>query len=133
VRADAEYASTLNARAARIKAEAAANASAPVDESVRAFINQLDAALRSGRQAEIAPLIVPGELTRFVSGAVGTQPEVWQTRILRWEQLDANRGALDVAINSRQLGADHAGTAVFLLARVGGAWKLNAIEFFEVR
>jgi tetratricopeptide (TPR) repeat protein len=133
VRADAEYASTLNARAARIKAEAAANASAPVDESVRAFINQLDAALRSGRQAEIAPLIVPGELTRFVSGAVGTQPEVWQTRILRWEQLDANRSALDVAINSRQLGADHAGTAVFLLARVGGSWKLNAIEFFEVR
>jgi tetratricopeptide (TPR) repeat protein len=133
VRADAEYASTLNARAARIKAEAAGNVSAPIDESVRAFINQLDTALRSGRQAEIAPLIVPGELTRFVSGAVGTQPEVWQTRILRWEQLDANRGALDVAINSRQLGADHAGTAVFILARVGGAWKLNAIEFFEVR
>jgi hypothetical protein len=133
VRADAEYASTLSARAARIRAEAAANTAPPIDESVRAFINQLDTALRSGRQAEIAPLIVPGELARFVSGAVGTQPELWQTRILRAEQLDANRVALDVAINSRQLGSDHAGTAVFILVRAGGNWKLNAIDFFEVR
>jgi tetratricopeptide (TPR) repeat protein len=133
VRADAEYGSTLNARAARIRAEAAANTSIPIDESVKAFLNQLDAALRSGRKAEIEPLIVPGELSRFVSGAVGTQPEVWQTRILRWEQLDTNRVAVDVAINSRQLGADHAGTAVFILVRVGGKWKLNAIDFFEVR
>jgi predicted negative regulator of RcsB-dependent stress response len=133
VRADAEYPSTLAARAARIRAEAAANATPPVDESVRTFVTQLDAAIRSGRQAEIVPMIVPGELAGFIRGAVGTQPEAWQTRVLRGEQLDANRVALDVAINSRQLGADHAGTAVFILARVGSGWKLNAIEFFEVR
>ena len=133
VRADAEYASTLYARAARIRAEAAANAAPAIDESARNFITQLDAALRSGRQVEIAPLIVPGELTGFIRGAVGTQPEAWQTRVLRSEQLDANRLALDVAINSRQLGADHAGTAVFILARVGGTWKLSAIDFFEVK
>lgn len=133
VRADAEYASTLYARAARIRAEAAANASPAIDESARNFITQLDGALRSGRQVEIAPLIVPGELTGFIRGAVGTQPESWQTRVLRSEQLDANRLALDVAINSRQLGADHAGTAVLILARVGGTWKLNAIDFFEVK
>jgi tetratricopeptide (TPR) repeat protein len=133
VRADAEYASTLSARAARIRAEAAANATPPVDESAKNFVTQLDAAIRSGRQAEIAPLIVPGELAGFIRGAIGTQPESWQTRVLRTEQIEANRIALDVAINSRQLGADHAGTAVFILARVGGGWKLNAIEFFEVR
>jgi len=133
VRADAEYGSTVYARAARLRAETAANASAAVDEAARTFITQLDAAIRSGRQAEIAPMIVPGELAGFVRGAVGTQPEAWQTKVLRSEPLDANRLALDVAINSRQLGADHAGTAVFILARVGGAWKLNAIDFFEVR
>jgi hypothetical protein len=133
VRADAEYASTLYARAARIRAEAAANASPPIDESARSFVTQFDTAIRSGRQAEIAPLIVPGELAGFIRGAVGTQPEAWQTRVLRSEQLDANRMALDVAINSRQLGADHAGTAVFILARVAGVWKLSAIDFFEVR
>jgi hypothetical protein len=129
IRADAEYAATLTARAERIKAEPAGT----VDESVRTFINQLDTALRGGRQAEILPLMVPGELTRFVQQVVGTQPEAWATRVLRTEQLDANRVAVDVALTTRQLGVDHVGTAVFILARVGGGFKLNAIELFEVR
>jgi tetratricopeptide repeat protein len=129
VRADAEYASTLAGRAARIRAEGAP----AIDESAKSFVGQLDAAIRSGRQADIAPLVVTGELVGFVRGVVGTQPEAWQTRILRSEPLDANRMALDVAINSKQLGVEHSGTAVFILARVGGTWRLNAIEFFEVR
>src|SRR4029453_11963450 len=108
IRADAEYAATLSARAERIKAEPAGT----VDEPVRAFISQLDTVLRGGRQAEIVPLMVPGELTRFVQQVVGTQPEGWTTRVLRTEQLDANRVAVDVALNTRQLGLDHAGTAV---------------------
>jgi tetratricopeptide (TPR) repeat protein len=130
-RADAEYSSTVAARAARIRAEVTAPPA--IDESAKAFINQLDAAIRSGRQAEIAALIVPGELIKFVRGAVGTQPESWQTRVLRSEQLDANHLALDVALNTKQLGVEHSGTAVYILARVGGSWKLNAIEYFEVR
>jgi hypothetical protein len=76
---------------------------------------------------------MPGELSRFVQQVVGTQPEAWQTRVLRTEELDANRLAADVALNSRQLGVDHSGTAVFILTRVGGALKLSAIEFFEVK
>ena len=129
IRADGEYAATLAARAERIKAEP----STQIDDAVKNFINQLDAALRGGRQAEIAPLVVPGELTRFIQQVVGTQPEAWQTRVLRTEQLDANRLALDVALNTRQLGVDHAGSAVFILARTSGGLKLNAIELFEVR
>jgi tetratricopeptide (TPR) repeat protein len=131
VRDDAEYASTLAARAARIRAETAAGA--PVDESAKNFIGQLDTALRSGRQTEIAGMIVPGELTRFILGAVGTQPEVWQTTVLRTEQLDANHLAADVMLQTKQLGVEHSGTAVFILTRVGSGWKLSAIEFFEVR
>jgi len=132
VRADAEYASTLAARAGRIRAEAATSPSS-VDESAKNFVAQLDSAIRSGRQAEIAGMVVPGELQRFVQQVVGTQPEVWQTRVLRTEQLDANRLAAEVQLNTKQLGAEHSGTAVFVLARVGGSWKLDAIEFFEVR
>ncbi len=133
VRADAEYASTLAARAARIRAESSGGAAPPVDESAKSFISQLDAALRSGRQAEIAPMVISGELAGFVRGVVGTQPEAWQTRVLRSEALDGNRLALDVVLNTKQLGTEHSGTAVFILARVGGSWKLSAIEFFEVR
>jgi tetratricopeptide (TPR) repeat protein len=133
VRADAEYASTLNARAARIRAETAAGTPPPVDESAKAFIAQLDTAIRSGRQAEISPLVIPGELSKFVRGAVGTQPELWETRVLRTEQLDANQIAADVSLQTKQLGVEHSGTAVFVLTKVGSAWKLNAIELFEVR
>lgn len=131
VRADAEYGATLAGRQGRIKAEAA---SAPaVDESARAFITQLDAAIRSGRKAELDALVVPGELSTFTKGIVGNQPEAWQTKVLRTEKLDANRLAADVALNTRILGKDQAGTAVLLLTRAGNSWKLSGVEFFEVR
>ncbi len=133
VRADGEYASNLTARAARIRAESSGTSTPPIDESARTFINELDAAIRGGRQAEMASMVIPGELTKFVQQVVGTQPETWQTRVLRTEQLDSNRLALDVALNSRQLGVEHSGTAVFILARIGGSWKLSAIELFEVK
>jgi tetratricopeptide (TPR) repeat protein len=133
VRADAEYAATLNARAARIRAEAAAAMTPPIDESAKAFVAQLDTAIRTGRQNEILPMVVTGELKRFIQQVVGTQPELWETRVLRTEALSANEMAVDVSLQTKQLGVDHSGTAVFVLARVAGAWKLNAIELFEVK
>jgi Tetratricopeptide repeat len=133
VRADADYASTLAARNGRIKAEATANAAPVPDDSARTFITQLDQAIKSGRKTDIEAFIMPGELTGFVGGIVGSQPEVWTTRVVRTEQLDANRLAVDVQINTRQLGRDAAGTAVLILSRVGTGWKLSGIEFFEVR
>jgi tetratricopeptide (TPR) repeat protein len=129
VRADAEFASTLAARAERIRSET----SPPIDPAVVSFVNQLDTAVRTGRQAEVAPLIMPGELGRFVQQIVGTQPESWQTRVLRTEATGADRILADVTMNTRQLGVAYSGTAVFVLARVGGSLKLEAIEFFEVR
>lgn len=133
VRTDAVSGATLAARAGRIRAEAAAKTAPPIDESARAFLGQLDQAIRNGRQAELDALVVPGELVRFTRGIVGTKPEIWQTTVLRTEQLDANRLAADVSITERELGNDRAGTALFILMRVGGNWKLGGIEFFEVR
>ncbi|HJU54216.1 MAG TPA: tetratricopeptide repeat protein, partial [Pyrinomonadaceae bacterium] len=133
VQTDAEYASTLAARQGRIRAEAAANASPAVDDSAKTFITQLDAAIKSGRKAELEALITPGELTDFVAGIVGSQPEIWQTRVVRTEQLDANRLAVDVQLTTKQLGQDASGTAVLILARAGGGWKLDGVGFFEVR
>ena len=132
VRTEADYASSLTARAARIRAETGASAP-PVDESARTFIRQMDQAIVSGKKAELESRIVAGELTRFIGGIVGSQPEVWQTRVLRTEMLEANLLAADVQINARQLGQDQSGTAVLILSRAGGGWKLAAIELFEVR
>ncbi|MBD0370709.1 MAG: hypothetical protein ICV60_07750 [Pyrinomonadaceae bacterium] len=133
-RAEGEYASTLAARLNRIKAEAAANSSPAVDESVRGFVSQLDQAIKTGSKADIDALIVPGELPNFSRGIIGNRPEVWQTRVVRTESLDASRLAVDVALMVREMGRDQSGTAVLILARTGGsAWKLAGIEFLEVR
>ena len=77
--------------------------------------------------------MISGELNRFVNGIVGTQPEIWQTRVLRTEQLDANLVAVDVSLNSKTLGREESGTALLILTRAGTGWKLAAIELFEVR
>jgi Tetratricopeptide repeat len=129
VRAEADYGTSVTARAERIKAEA----NPAVDESARAFLSQLDAAIVSGKKADLESRIVSGELGRFVGGIVGTQPEAWQTRVLRTEQTDANTFVADVSIQAKELGKDQAGTAVLVLSKIGAAWKLAAIELFEVR
>jgi tetratricopeptide (TPR) repeat protein len=134
VRADGEYASQLTARAARIKAEAAsANSAPPVDEAVKTFIGQLDHVITNGTKAELDARVVSGELVRFVGGIVGTKPEIWQTHVLRTEQLAENLVAADTDINAKELGKEQSGTAVLILARIGGAWKLAGIDLFEVR
>ncbi|CAN5427395.1 hypothetical protein BH20ACI3_BH20ACI3_29810 [soil metagenome] len=132
VRADADYASSLTARAARIRAESAAGAP-PVDESVRAFVKQLDQAITSGKKVDLESRIVPGELVRFIGGIVGSQPEIWQTTVLRTEPLDSNLMAVDVSISAKELGQQQSGTAVLILSRAGGGWNLTGVELFEVR
>jgi tetratricopeptide (TPR) repeat protein len=129
VRAEGEYPAALAARAERIKTE---GSPAP-DESIRTFLAQLDKDITNGTKADVESKVVPGELTRFVNGIIGTKPEVWQTRVLRTELWDPNFAAVDVAINSKVLGKEAAGTAVLLLVRVGSSWKLAGIELFEVR
>jgi tetratricopeptide (TPR) repeat protein len=132
VRADAEYASSLAARNGRIRAETAANM-LQVDPAIRSFIGQLDQAITSGKKVELEPRVVSGELIRFISGVVGTQPEFWRTKVLRTEQWDADLFAADVSLETRELGKEQAGTALYILSRSNGNWKLVGIDLFEVR
>jgi len=132
VRAEAEYASSLAARSGRIRAETAAN-TLQVDPAIRSFIGQLDQAIVGGKKVELEPRIVSGELLRFISGVVGTQPEVWRTKVLRTEQWDADIFAADVSLETRELGKEQAGTALYILSRSNGNWKLVGIDLFEVR
>ena len=131
VRADAELAPRW-ARAGRIRAETATNR-LQVDPAVKAFVAQLDQAITSGKKAELETRIVPGELVRFIGGIVGTQPEMWQTRVVRTEQLDANLVAADVTLDTKELGRRQSGTAMLILSRAGGGLKLLGIDLFEVR
>lgn len=132
-KAEADYATTLAARSARIRAEAAAGAPSPVDEQIKTTVANLDAAVKAGRKAEIEALIVGGELSGFSKGLSGIPPELWQTRVLRTEQLDPNRIAADVTLSTRVAGRASEGPAVYVFARTPAGWKLYEIPIFEVR
>ena len=129
--ASRDYPSSLAARAARLRAEAAANNAPPVDETARAFITQLSQAVISNKKAELESRIVSGELVRFINASIGT--EAWETKVLRTEQINANLIAADVQIRASKLGTVGSGTAVLLLARTPAGWRLSGIELFEVR
>ena len=129
--ASRDYPSSLAARAARIRAEAAANSAPPIDQSASAFITQLSQAVVSNKKAELESRIVPGELVRFINGSIGT--EAWETKVVRTEQLNANLIAADVQIRASKLGTVGTGTAVLLLARTPSGLKLSGIDLFEVR
>jgi tetratricopeptide (TPR) repeat protein len=133
VHASRDFSSSLVSRAERIRAEAAANNAPPIDEAARAFIGQVDQAILSGKKAELDSKIISGELVKFVRGIVGTQPEIWETHVLRTEQLDAGLMAVDVSIRAKQLGKEGSGTALLLLSRTPGGLKLSGIDLFEVR
>jgi len=61
-----------------------------------------------------------------------TPPQSWTTDILRVEQIDGNRVALDVALKIRAQNKEQAGTAVFILYRIGGSWMLENVRLFNV-
>ena len=129
--ASRDYPSSLAARAARIRAEAAANAAPPVDEAAGTFITQFSQAVVSNKKTDLESRVVSGELVRFINASIGT--ELWETRVLRTEHLNANLIAADVHIKANKLGKAGEGTAVMLIARTPGGLKVSGIELFEVR
>src|ERR1043165_7537225 len=129
--ASRDYPSSLAARAARIRAEAAANIAPPVDETARTFITQLSQAIVSNKKADLEARIVPGELVRFINASIGT--DAWETKVVRTEQLNANLIAADVQIRASKLGTVGNGPAVLMIARTPSGLKLSGIELFEVR
>lgn len=121
VRADAEYASNLAARQGRVKAESSPTA----DEAAKTFFAVFDKAVLTARKAEVESYILGGELTKFSGGITGNQPEVWQTKVLRSEQLDTNRLAVDVVLNVKIINQEaKSGTALFTLVKTPAGWKL---------
>jgi Tfp pilus assembly protein PilF len=129
--ASRDYPSSLAARLARIRAEAAANNAPAVDPAVQAFVTQLSQAVVSNKKAELESKIVSGELVKFVNASIGT--EAWETKVVRTEQLNADLIAADVQIRLNKLGTVGSGTAVLMLAKTPGGLKLSGIDLFEVR
>ncbi len=129
IKANAEYGANLAARSGINKSDSAVS----VDETIKSFFAQFDKAALSGRKAEVNSLVVAGEMARFSDGISG-QAQEWNTRVMRVNKLDANTSLAEVNLKIRLLNkAAESGTAVFLLSKVGGSWRLSGVEIFEVR
>lgn len=129
IKANAEYGASLAARSGINKSDSAVS----VDETIKSFFAQFDKAALSGRKADVNSLVVPGEIARFSDGISG-QAQEWNTRVVRVNKLDATTALAEVNLKIRLLNkAAESGTAVFLLSKVGGSWKLSGVEIFEVR
>jgi hypothetical protein len=129
--ASRDYPSSLTARLARIRAEAAANNAPPIDPAVQTFVTQLSQAVIGNKKADLEARVVPGELVKFINASIGT--ETWDTKVVRTEQLNADLIAADVQISLKKLGATGSGTAVLMIARTPAGLKLSGIELFEVK
>ncbi len=117
----------LAAREGLIQADRAAGTATQADESVRAFITQLDAVIRQPESDKLFALVVKANLKRFVQGLTVSRPASWATEILHVDTVDANRVALDVGLKVKAEGRDQAGTAVFVLMRAGNTWLLEDV------
>ncbi|HXU38221.1 MAG TPA: tetratricopeptide repeat protein [Blastocatellia bacterium] len=123
------------AQEALIQAERAAGAAPQIDESVRSYISQLDAAIKLSGSDKLFALVIKNNLKRFVQGLTVSRPAAWVTEILHAEQVDANRVVLDVSLKVKSEGKDQAGTAVYVLARSGSGWVLEDVphQLFNVK
>lgn len=127
--ANSEYGASLAARNLRNKL----NAAAQVDESVRAFFAQFDKVAVSNRKAELNAMVVPGEVGKFASGISGST-EQWQTQVIQVDNIDSNTVLVETTLSVKLLNKEpENGTAIYRLTRIGNAWKLTAVEMFEVR
>lgn len=110
-----------------VQADRAAGNAPQVDESLRAFIAQFDAAIKLANSDKLFPLVVKNNLKRFVQGLTVSRPAAWTTEILSIDRVDASRVAVGVGIKAKADGKDQVGTAVFVLSRTASGWVLEDV------
>jgi hypothetical protein len=120
--------------ARELLARAARAQTAPVvEESVRAFISQLDSQIKQPTSEKLSALVIRNNLKKFVQGLTLSPPTAWATEVLRVDRIDANRVALDVGLKVKAEGRDQSGTALFILHRSGAGWVLEDVQLFNVK
>jgi aminopeptidase N len=121
------------AREALVRAQRAATQTPQVDESIRAFASQLDTLIKQPTSERLFTVVNRNNLKRFVQGLTVSPPTSWTTEILRVDQIDANRVAVDVGLSVKTKQSDQSGTAVFVLYRAGSGWVLEDVQLFNVK
>jgi hypothetical protein len=126
---DAEYGASLAARNLRNKL----TLPTAIDPMVKTFFADFDRAATANRKGDIDTLVVPGEVARFALSVAGSTQQ-WQTQVTHVDKLDADTILVEANMSVKLLNQEPAsGMAVYRLVRVAGAWRLAAVDMFEVR
>ena len=129
ISADADLGASLAARNLRNKI----GGTTSIDPTVKTFFAEFDRAAMSNRKTELDALFVAGEALKFVSGLSGST-EQWQTVVRQVDKLGVDTVLVEAILDIRLLTKEPENrTAIFRLLRVGNAWKIAAVESFELR
>jgi tetratricopeptide (TPR) repeat protein len=130
--ADLDAATTIAARDGALKAERAANA-IKIPEDIRAFIQKFDAAVLQSTADVVNPFLELGSLRNFARLLVVRKPAIWATELLRADEWDATRTAVDVNLKIKIEGKDYSGRALYVVSRSGGKLRLSEVPLFDVK
>ena len=72
-------------------------------------------------------------MRRFAQSLVVRKPTAWQTDVLRVEEFDSDRLAVDVTLKLKIEGKDYGGKALFVLYKAGGKLLLSEVPMFDVK
>jgi tetratricopeptide (TPR) repeat protein len=129
IASDAEYGASFAARNLRSRL----GSTAASDPSIRTFFADFDKAAAANRKADVEALAMPGEVTRFIGGLIGST-EQWQTQIRQIDRIDANTVLVETNMSIKLLNKEiETGVAVYRLTKAGTGWKLSSVDMFEVR
>jgi len=128
-RSEGELGAVLLARQGRVRI----GRNLVLDESIKTFFQQFDRAAVSNRKSEIDALIVKGEVGRFSAGLSG-QSQQWSTSVIAVDRISDSSVLVETRLVIKLLNRNQEqGSAIFRLVRLGNEWKLDGVEFFDVR
>jgi tetratricopeptide (TPR) repeat protein len=129
IQADAEYGASLAARNLRNRV----NGTTAIDADIKDFFARFDKAAVTNRKADVDPLVVPGEVSKFASSVAGSTQQ-WTTQVKQVDKLDSNTALVETNLTIQLLNREpESGMAVFRMIKTAGGWKLAGVDMFEVR
>jgi len=125
---DADYGASYSARKIRSQIKATTT----IDPSIKSFFADFDRAASTNKKADIDLLVLPGEIQRFAAGVAGSAQK-WVTEVRQVDAVGTDQVLVEVGLTEKLLNKnEESGMAVYRLVKVGGSWKLAAVEIFEV-
>jgi len=125
---DGDYGASYAAR----KLRTSLGGTTKIDPVLKDFFARFDAAAVAHKKAEVLSMVMPGEITRFAENLSGSAAK-WQTTVTQVDSIDDTECLVETNLGTQLLtGPEQSGLAVFRMIKVDGAWRLAAVEIFEV-